>query len=45
MPYWQLAQKKTMLQAARHATVNAAMMKPALRQALAVTGCTGLCTY
>lgn len=72
MPYWQLAQKKTMLDAAaRHAAVNAAMMKPELRQALlgslaeagagldpslgpslatirqalAVTGCTGLCEY
>lgn len=72
MPYWQLAQKKTMLEAAaRHASINAAMMKPelrqallaslasgdaspdpalapsldAIRQALAVTGCTGLCTY
>ena len=72
MPYWKVAQKKTMLDAAaRHATVNAAMMKPELRQsllsglseaypsvdpslaaplatirqALAVTGCTGLCEY
>ena len=72
VPYWKVAQKKTMLEAAaRHAAVNAAMMKPELRQALltslaetgagldpslapslatirqalAVTGCTGLCEY
>lgn len=72
MPYWKLEQKKVMLDAAaRHATVNAAMMKPELRQALlsslaeneaafdpslapslatirqalAVTGCSGLCEY
>ena len=72
MPYWKVAQKKTMLDAAaRHATVNAAIMKPelrqsllasldqnaadsdpalaaplaAIRQALAVTSCTGLCEY
>ena len=35
MPYWTVPQKKTMLEAAaRHATVNAAMMKPEMRQAL-----------
>lgn len=72
MPYWKVTQKKTMLDAAaRHAAVNAAMMKPELRQALlaslaeteagldpslapslatirqalAVTGCAGLCEY
>lgn len=72
MPYWKVTQKKTMLEAAaRHAAVNAVMMKPELRQALlaslaetgagldpslapslatirqalAVTGCTGLCEY
>ena len=72
VPYWNIAQKKMMLEAAaQHATANAALMAPPLRerllasldgadkdldpalapsmatirQALAVTTCTGLCQY